>query len=245
VRKAWLGYLALVVLVLAMLNFTTFFVTHTAPVPVWASHPLGMLAGGYLAFVFVFPSMLGRRGARRVLPPPGPPTAHYRCGGSIGRMRFSGRLITLTVYADRLTLSPILLGDCTIHGSDLRAVRHDRAMWQRTVIEHTAPDVTSPVTLYSLPEDIRDRLSAIRRDPLPAGWTAEAAPTPNERVRQNTGKIIELVLFAFGFLVGLGLIGYGVVQMIRTQDPFFLVWLAVALFIEIRMVREGRARWRA
>jgi hypothetical protein len=41
------------------------------------------------------------------------------------------------------------------------------------------------------------------------------------------------------------LIGYGVVQMIRTQDPFFLVWLAVALFIEIRMVREVRARWRA
>jgi hypothetical protein len=230
---------------LSIVNFTMFFMTHTSPVPLWASHPLGMLAAAYLAFVIVFPSMLGRRGARRVLPPPGPPAVTYRCAGSIGRMRFSGKLITLTVYADRLTLSPILLGDHTIHGSDVRAVRHEGGMWRRTVIEHSAPDVASPVTLISLPEDVHYWLSAIRRDPLPAGWTAEVAPTPNERVRQNTGRTIELVMYAFGVLLGLGMIGYGVFQMIRTPDVFFVVWIAVALFIEFRMVREIRARWRA
>jgi hypothetical protein len=200
VRKAWLGYLALVVFVLAIVNFTVLFVTHTSPLPLWASHPPGMLAAAYLAFVFVFPSMLGRRGVR-VLPPPGPPVATCRCGGSIGRTRLLGRMIRLTVHPDRLTLSPRFLGDYTVHGSDLRLVHHDRRAWQRTVIEHTSPEVISPVTLDSLPDDVLGWLSAIRRDPLPA-----TDATPSEPARQYPGGNLGLGLYAIGCLVGLPVI---------------------------------------
>lgn len=243
-RKVWLGYLALVVFVLAFANFMLFAFTDSTPVPVLVSHPLGMVAGGYLGFQFMFPWLLGRRGVGRVLPPPGPPVATYRCAGRIGRVKFSGRLITATVYADRLTLHPRFLGDYTIHGSDIRSITDDRVLWSRAVvITHVAPDVASPVALLSLPADIRDQLSWIRRDP-PAGGIAEHAnPTPDSRAERTARRRIELALFVFGIAAGLGFIGFGVVQMMRAPHPFYVVWLAFALVIEIQVVREfGKRR---
>jgi hypothetical protein len=60
--KVRLAYPALIVLVLAMINFGMFAVNGTAPVPVFVSHPIGMVAGAYLVFAFVLPGMFGRQG---------------------------------------------------------------------------------------------------------------------------------------------------------------------------------------
>lgn len=119
----WLAYPAFVIVALAMVNFGLVFVQRPTPVPVYVSHPLGMLAGASLMFVFVLPSSVsGRLGIGRVLPPPGPGIATGKCGGRLGRMTVSGRLITVTVYADRLTLRIFPMGEFTIHGSDIDSV---------------------------------------------------------------------------------------------------------------------------
>lgn len=60
---------------------------------------------------------------RRVLPPPGPVVATERCSGRVGRLVFSGGMITATAYTDRLTLRVKLMsGVYTILGSEIRSV---------------------------------------------------------------------------------------------------------------------------
>jgi len=68
--KILLGCLALIVFVLRIVNVVVAAPTGDAAVPLYVSHPLAMVAAGYLAFAFVIPTMLGRP-AQRVLPPAG------------------------------------------------------------------------------------------------------------------------------------------------------------------------------
>jgi hypothetical protein len=232
--KVLLGCLALIVVVLALANFVVFNTTGDAAMPIYVSHPLGMLTVVYLVFVFVVPTMLGRPSAR-VLPAAGPPTAMFRSGGRLGRVNFSGRLIKVTVHRDRLVLRPFLLGEYTIHGSEIRSVIDlGGMMFRRVQIEHAGPGLFSRVVLRSVPDHARTQIGHIARNPLPPGL-----PTPTHTgISRTTGRRFTSILFVVGFLLCLGFVAFGVVQFARYQEPFLLVWAAAMLAATVVVVRE-------
>ena len=163
--KVLLGCVALVVFVLAVASQV---VGTRGGAVAFAAVPLGMVAIGYLLYAFVVPAMFGR--PSRVLPPAGQPVAMFRSGGQIGRLTVSGRLMRVTVYADRLTLDMVLLGEYTIHGSRIRSIIDHGGMRSNGVrIEHLGPGLFSRVTLTSVPDDARASLTRITGDPLPPG----------------------------------------------------------------------------
>jgi hypothetical protein len=233
--KTLLGYLALVALVLGLANFAVFAATQESAVPIYVSHPLGMLAAFYLLFVFVIPTMLGRQAAR-VLPPAGPPVAMFRSGGRIGRVAFSGKLIKVTVYADRIVLKPVFLGEYTIHGSEIQSITDlGGMMFRRVRIEHAGAGTFSRVTLYSVPDHARSQIAHISRDP----WIAAHYPPPaRDEVAQAAGRRITSIMFVLGFVVGVSLVAVGIVMFAHYQQPFLLVWAAAMLAGTFVVARE-------
>jgi len=219
--RALLAYVAWVVMVLSFVNFGWSWLHHASPVPILVSHPLLLLSIGYLLFGFYLPATFGGAGLNRVLPPPGPVVAAGRCGGRIGRLAVSGRLITVTAYADRLTLRLILIsGEYTIHGSEIRSVAENGPWRRQVVIEHTAPGRASPLLLHAPPDDLRWAIFQIRRDPvdLPgAGGTDRA-------IRHAT-----TFLYGAGVLLAVGLVVFGVVQVVGSSNLFFVPFVAFGL----------------
>jgi hypothetical protein len=116
---------------------------------VFVTHPLGLVAGGYLLFAFVFPVLAGRRGpdadARLAkVQASGDARAAARCGGSIAKLRMSGPLLRVAVHPGGLVVAPLLLGARAILIGEIREIRpRDGAV----EIAHTSPDVRSPVAL--------------------------------------------------------------------------------------------------
>lgn len=165
--RVLLGCVAIVVVLLGFLNFGLAAAGRATPVSVFVSHPFAIVAFGYLVIGFAFPAVLGL-GASRVLPPPGPVLSTFRSGGRIGLVNFAGPLIRVSVHADRLTLKPILMGECVIHGSEIHSVGQEGHLSRRLVIRHSGPGRTSPVRLFSVPDNSMRQIFHIRRDPLPA-----------------------------------------------------------------------------
>lgn len=231
--KTLLGYLALVVVVLAVANFVWLAATGVAAVPMYVSHPLGIVAAFYLLFVFVVPTMLGRQ-VPRALPPAGPPIATFRAGGRLGRVGYSSSLTAVTVYADRLTLKPLFLGEYTIHGSDIRSVTDlGGMMFRRVRIEHAGPGLFTRITLTRVPDDARAMIARISRDPLPPGRPAPA----RARAAQAANRRFMNVLFTVTCLTGLGLTTVGIVAAARYHEPIMLVW---AVFMLVGTFVVGR-----
>jgi hypothetical protein len=165
--RVLLGSVALVVVLLGFLNFGLAATGRATPVSAFVSHPFAIVALGYLVIGFAFPAMLGL-GASRVLPPSGPMLSTFRSGGWIGLVKVRGPLIRVSVYADRLTLKPILMREFVIHGSEIQSVGQEGHLSRRLVIRHNGPGRTSPVRLFSVPDNSMRQIFHIRRDPLPA-----------------------------------------------------------------------------
>jgi hypothetical protein len=75
-------------------------------------------------------------------------------------VRFSGPLIKVTVYPDRLTLSLFLMGEYTITGPEIRSVTLVR---RQLVVEHAALGRTSPVRLHGLADHVVAAIMRIDR----------------------------------------------------------------------------------
>ncbi len=223
--RVLLGYLALVIFVLGVANYIVFNTTGEAAVPIYVSHPLGMLAAGFLLFVFVIPTLLGQPAAR-VLPPAGTPLATFRSGGRMGRVNFSSKLIKVTVYADRLTLKPPFVGEYTIHGSEIRSITDLGGMlFRRVRIEHAGAGLFSRVTLNSVPDEVRAWLGHVRRAPLPPG------PRTPVRRQAVVDRRITTLAFVVAILVLLGLVAFGITQFARYDQAILLVWSAAPLVV--------------
>jgi len=116
---------------------------------VFVTHPLGLLAGGYLLFAFVFPGLAGRRGpdadARLAkVRASGDARASARCGGRIGKLRVSGPLVRVAVHPAGLVVAPLLLGARAVLTGEIREIRPSAGGVE---IAHTSPDVRSPLDL--------------------------------------------------------------------------------------------------
>ena len=94
--KTWLAYPALIVVVLAVINFGVLVNHQSPPVPVFITHPLGIAASAY-RFPFQLSGRFGQLSPRRALPPAGPLIATGRAGGRIGRVRFGSRSLNVAV----------------------------------------------------------------------------------------------------------------------------------------------------
>lgn len=145
--------------VVGVLAFVNFWLRDSSPVPIWVSHPIGMVAMGYVVIGVLLPAILGR--ARPHDPSPWPPVAVARCSGRVGWVRFSGPLIKVTVYPDRLTLKLFLMGEYTITGPEIRSI--SVSGWRGLVVEHTAGRF-SPVRLHGLAAHVVAAIQRIQRD---------------------------------------------------------------------------------
>jgi hypothetical protein len=134
-----LTVLAVVVAGLGSVNF------FTETIPLYISHPLGMLALGYLIVGRILPARI----LRPADPPPpltGRPLASARCSGAIGTVRVQ-QMMRVTAYADRLVVGVTLVGSRTIMADQLTRLSVRGTLWQTIRIEHTAAGLVSPVTL--------------------------------------------------------------------------------------------------
>lgn len=164
--------LAVVVAALGIANF------FTQTIPVFVSHPLAVLAIGFLVLRRVAPAVLLRSAGP---PPPhtGPPHATARCSGSIGAVQLRN-MLKVTAYADRLVVGVPLVGSRTIMAGQLVRVDEQHVLahgWPAIRIEHTSPGLVSPVTLLlRAAHPLRQAIETLwRTRPAPM---APAAPAP-------------------------------------------------------------------
>jgi len=233
--KVLLGYVATAVAGFGFVNFGLMAVGQATLVSVAVSHPLAIVAMAYLWFGLVMPAKLGRD-VRRVLPPPGPDLATYRCVGRIGTLRLFRGQVTVTVYEDRLTLRPKFMGDYVIHGSDIRAITDEDRSWRQLVIEHAAPGSgSSPVVLYRLPDDISQLISRIRRDPVPADLLAPESP--EDRSARVAVQRVTKFAWSAGIAIGIAIAVVGAVGLAGSILAL-VVWLVTMLFVLSLGVRE-------
>jgi hypothetical protein len=158
-RHPLLAILALLVVLLSMVNFFTFDGEsgqrgQLRGISIFVTHPMGMLAGAYLLFVWAFPRAIGRVApdtAQRVeqARASGSEIASTLCSAQLGRLHFRGPLLRVTVHPGGIVFRPILMAARAILAPELLAVESKRGILNRTlVISHTGPDIGSPVRLH-------------------------------------------------------------------------------------------------
>jgi hypothetical protein len=211
--------------VVAALGFANFF---TQTIPVYISHPLGMLAIGFLLLRRVAPAML----LRPADPPPphtGPPHATARCSGSIGAIQLRN-MLKVTAYADRLVVGVPLVGTRTIMADQLVRVDQQSVLahgWPAIRIEHTSSGLVSPVTLLlRAAHPLRHAIEMLwRTRPAPVAPAAPAPPrSPAGWTRMLTitmfvggvaSLVVGVVLVAGGTAFGWGFIVIGVINFLQ------------------------------
>jgi hypothetical protein len=158
-RHPLLAILAVLVVLLSMLNFFTYAgesgqMGQLRALSIFITHPLGLLAGAYLLFVWIFPRAIGRMGpdtAQRVeqVRASGPELASTWCSAQVGRLRFRGPLLGVAVHPAGIVFRPILMPARAILAPEIRAVEYQRGVLNRTLaIVHTGPDIGAPVRLH-------------------------------------------------------------------------------------------------
>ena len=123
-------------------------------ISVFLTHPLGMLAMGYLLVQYMFPAFIfrGTREARaeseRAVRSSGAPWATFRCGGRVGSLNVGGSLLRVVVYPGGLWIKPILMPPFAIAASELVEVKLAKK-WLAHGIEvgHSSLCVANPVFL--------------------------------------------------------------------------------------------------
>jgi hypothetical protein len=157
--KALLGIIAGFV---ALAGFFNFFATVNGQslVPVWLSHPLAMLAMGYLLFQHIFPAMIYRGGpearmqAVQAVRATGAVLAKTSCGGYIGRLQFRGPLLGVEVYPGGVLFKPLLMPAVAILDHEVSSVQLQKVWLSEMVeIQHTSPSIASPIQLACSPGD--------------------------------------------------------------------------------------------
>lgn len=117
---------------------------------VLVTHPLGLLAMGYLVIGVILPYSVGRRSPEgperlRKLVASGPVLASDRCRARIGMANLSVRL---AVHPGGLIIHPMWMGERAIPSMEISAVRKREGLFVSGIeIEHRGMDVASPILL--------------------------------------------------------------------------------------------------
>ncbi len=153
--KTLLGLIAAGVAVLGMANVLVFASGRPPLLPLAVSHPLALLAFGYLFFALVFPRFLYRsrpaerqRAVQQLQASGGAVLATTRCGGRLGSLNFSGPLLGVTVYQGGLLIKPVFMPPIALFSYEIRAVYPARWWFSSvTTIAHSSAAVASPIRL--------------------------------------------------------------------------------------------------
>jgi hypothetical protein len=123
-------------------------------ISMFATHPLGMLAMGYLLVQHIFPAFIfrGTREARaeseRAVRASGTPWATFRCGGRIGILNIGGPLLRVSVHPGGLWIKPILMPPFAIAAFELVEVKLAEKWLVRGIeVGHSSLCVVTPIIL--------------------------------------------------------------------------------------------------
>lgn len=139
-------------------------------VSIWLTHPLALLAAGYLGFQFMFPALL-RRGRTESASSAWPevvdssrPLAAGRCGGKLGGLSLSVPLVRVAVYESGLWVKPLWMDAVSFTASEIERVDAQTSFPLGTlVIAHRSPRIASPIRLFGASDKIEAVLRRIRK----------------------------------------------------------------------------------
>jgi len=237
--------LAVVVAAFAFVNFIVFVTTDaTLGVPIVVSHPLAIVAMGYLVLRYVLPRALGGRDRSAAqaadLPPAGTTLASARCSGQVGPVSF-GNMLRVAVHADRIVLKPLFAGRRTIMAAEITGLSTGGGLafgGPALTIDHVAPGVRSPVVLLlRRTHPVRQAIADLDLEPQ----DRPAAATPERGGRWTDGWSVQSI----GQLVfGLAFAGLGCYLLIRSPNLFPVLLLATGALIAAQAVARARYRRR-
>jgi hypothetical protein len=206
---------------------------------IFVTHPLAILAGAYLAFSRVFPSMMAGRSSPESrtsraawIRGTGPILAFARCAGQVGGVRYSGPLLMVSVAAAGIIVKPLFMAERSILTSEIRSIAARRGLFGRRVeVAHEGVDSGSPLVLYIPPDHpVAQAIRDLGGRPVPlADLDGRPAP-PVTPAPASTDRFATIAALG-GMVVAGGLIAVGVFWVIPQLGLFGVLWTAMALFI--------------
>ena len=123
-------------------------------ISVFLTHPMGMLAIGYLLLSYAFPAFIfrGTSAARaeteHAVRSSGTPWVTFRCGGKIGRLNVGGPLLRVAVHPRGIRIKPVLMAPFAIPASEIVQITvSDKWLMRGIELQHCSPCVASPILL--------------------------------------------------------------------------------------------------
>jgi hypothetical protein len=129
-----LAVLAIVLVVVGLANFVVYVGAATSPFPVVISHPLTILAAGYLLTQLVLPWFMGSQSREesaqreQLLRASGAPLAAANTGGRIGGVYVSRGLLTVQVFPGGILLKPLLMRSSAVVNGEVTGLRVKQAV---------------------------------------------------------------------------------------------------------------------
>jgi hypothetical protein len=131
---------------------------HSATVGV--THLLAMASAGWLLFGSVFPYLMGLRGGsslsqrERVLQESGPPLVVDFPAGQVGGVRFTVLVVRMQVFPGGVRLKPLFMPPAVILATEITGLEvHPHRLGNTELrIQHSSPDLRSPLLIKSGPE---------------------------------------------------------------------------------------------
>jgi hypothetical protein len=120
---------AIVLVVVGLANFVVYVGTATSPVPVLISHPLAILAAGYLLTQLILPWFMGNQSREesaqreQLLRASGAPLAATNTGGRIGGVYVSRGWLSVKVFPGGILLKPLLMRSSAVLNSEVTGLR--------------------------------------------------------------------------------------------------------------------------
>jgi hypothetical protein len=124
-----LSLLAVVLVVVGLANFVVYIGTATSPFPVLLSHPLAILAAGYLLTQVILPWFMGNQSREEVaqreqlLRASGAALAATRTGGRIGGVYVSRGWLAVQVFPAGILLKPTLMRSSAVLNGEVTGLR--------------------------------------------------------------------------------------------------------------------------
>jgi hypothetical protein len=208
---------------------------------VFVTHPLAILAAGYLAFSRALPTMMAGRSspesqARRAawIRAAGPILAFGRCGGLVGAVRYSGPLLMISVAAAGFIVKPTFMSERSVLTSEIRSIAARRGIlglgW-RVVVDHEGVDSSSPLVIYVRPEHpVAQAIRDLGERPVPV-VDLDGRPPPVTTLRRSSPDWPATLTAIGGMVVAGGMLAVGVFWVIPRFGLFGLVWTALVAVI--------------
>ena len=155
-----LSLLAIVVVVVGLANFVEYIRTATSPFPIVISHPLAILAAGYLLTQVILPWFMGSQSheeaaqREQLLRASGVPLASTRTGGRIGGVYVSRNWLAVQVFPGGILLKPMLMGSRAILNSEVTGLQVKQPVLgggPYIQVNCSTPAVNSRVKMYISP----------------------------------------------------------------------------------------------